>query len=147
MRSHVAESIWMSVLAAAVFGCSESTAPTNTVPLTTAPDFSGLVTKAETQNFNAPSGYYVSQRVAWVAIAPANRANAGVIIGRNVAVFIRLPSGEMIKSNFGAVMPNEAVQVWHDRSTAYGAVEAPPGSPAYSAVQVVIMSPLIDRGF
>jgi hypothetical protein len=75
----------------------------------------------------------------WVVIPPATTANAGIVVGDNVPVFIRLGTRPLATANSRAITVGDQVQVWYAGGAGYGAVQAPPGAPAYSAAQVVIV--------
>jgi hypothetical protein len=80
----------------------------------------------------------MSQYELWLTISPAISANAGLIVGRNVPVFVRSPAGTVMPASACSIAQGDLVEVWHDLSVTYGAVEAPPSAPAYFGTQVVI---------
>jgi hypothetical protein len=120
--------------------CIACGSPTDitTLVLSTPPDFSGLVTQVTLEEGNSPGGF-VSQFDVWVSISPSSVANAGVVVGKSTPVFIRVQSGSLTSVMPDAIRAEDSVEIWHDKTVAYGAAQAPPGAPTYLATQVVIL--------
>jgi hypothetical protein len=106
--------------------------------LTTAPNFSGLVSKSALESGNGPAGYY-SQYDVWVIVPPASDANAGVVVPMSAPVFVRRDAG-LETASAGEIRVGDRIQVWHDAvPVAYGAVQGPPGAPTYIGTQIVLV--------
>jgi hypothetical protein len=138
----------ISLVALAGVGCSSSTetsqtsncVETSAVQLSSAADFSGRVDKVDLEDGFSPEGP-LYQHDLWLTVAPGTAPNAGVVVGRTVPVFLQVGSAAPIASTACAVEVSDSVEVWHDASVIYGAAQAPPGAPAYSGTQVVIVRP------
>jgi hypothetical protein len=121
--------------------CGSATGPTTTtLVLLTPPNFVAVVTSNTLERGNGPAGYY-SQHNVWVTIpsAIATEGNAGVVVGELTPVFIRAKDSTLVRSTAGAIRVSDVIQVWHDQAVAFGTAEAPPGAPAYSGQQIVIL--------
>lgn len=114
---------------------SDSLGPKADLVLTTPPDFSARVYSVEFEGGNGPGGSYSQQNV-WVIIPPATAANAGVVVPTRSPVFVRTRDG-IFSSEARQIRAGDKVEVWHDRTVAFGAVEGP-GAPTYASTQVVI---------
>lgn len=102
------------------------------------PDFSATVSKAEFEGGNGPAGPY-EQYDIWVVIPPATTANAGVVLGKSVPVFV-MRGGGIAAADAGQIRVGDQIQVWRDPiRVGYGAVQAPPNAPVYTGTQVVIV--------
>jgi hypothetical protein len=127
----------LSTLLAAV-SCSGSTpTETGTLQLTTPPDFVATVSRITHQQGVSPAGS-LSQYDFWLVIAPSSAANAGLVVGKSVPVFRRAADGAILVSRASAIRLGDVVEVWHEPGADYGAVQAPPSSPAYFGAQLVI---------
>ena len=131
----------VSLLAAGLAACGSPAGPGST-SLSTPPDFTAAVTWVDYQDFYSPAGH-VRQYDLWVATPPGSPANTGVVIGRATPVFLRGPGGNLTPSAPDAIRAGEAIEVWHDATVGYGAVQAPPGAPVYSGIQIVILPPAV----
>jgi hypothetical protein len=115
---------------------SESLGPKASLLLTTQPAFSASVYSAKSEAGISPEGPY-SQTDVWLIIPPAAGPNAGVIVPTRSAVFLRTADG-IFSSDGDHIRTGDKVEVWHDASVAYGAVQGPPGAPTYRGTQIVI---------
>lgn len=106
-------------------------------PLSTAPDFVARVSTIHFENGISPAGP-LSQYELWLTISPATSPNAGLVVGRNVPVFIRSSGGTVMPASACALSFGDTLEVWHDESVAYGSVQAPPAAPAYFGTQVIV---------
>lgn len=97
----------------------------------------GRVVQSTNESGYTPEGYS-SQYAVWIAIAPSPSANAGVVVNASAAVYLSR-GGIVVSTIAGSIRTGDSVQVWRDNTVAYGAVEAPPGAPCYSATKVVIL--------
>ena len=86
MSEHFDRRIARIALALSVAACTETTSPT--LPIQTAPDFGARVVSIHRQQFIAPIGP-VDQYALWVAIAPSDTANAGVLVAAAQPLFVR----------------------------------------------------------
>lgn len=118
--------------------CSGSSAlgPPATLVISTPPDFSATISKVDYESANGPAGPY-SQYDVWVIIPPAARANAGVVVPTTHPVFVR-HNEQIYSSSASSIKVGDRVEVWHNVSVVYGAVQGPPGAPTYESTQVVI---------
>jgi len=112
--------------------------PRATLALTRAPDFTGIVVKVTAESGAGPAGRF-SQRDVWLAVTGASKTTAGVVVPLTTPVFIRGSDGAVHAARVTDIGEWQSIQVWHDASVAYGAVQGPPGAPTYTAVQVVII--------
>ena len=103
------------------------------------PAFVAVVVRIDYEDGPTPAGFVLSQYVLWLTIAPATRPNAGVVLGRGVPIFVRSGAGTAAGATACAIKVGDRVEVLHDQSIGYGAVEAPPGAPVYSGTQLVIL--------
>lgn len=128
----------LSVALLVLSACSsDSLGPKANLVVTTAPDFSARVYSVQYEAGNGPGAGPYSQHNVWVVIAPATAANAGVVVPTASPVFVRTRDGIFL-SDGNQIKAGDNVEIWHDRTTAFGAVEGPPGSPTYTSTQVVI---------
>ena len=128
----------LAVLAVAGAGCREAASPSSPLVLTTAPDLAATVSSSRLESGNGPAGASYWYGV-WVTIAPATIANAGVVVVASTPVYIRPASGLISRTTGAEIHAGDTIEVWRDTSVTYGAIEAPPGAPAYNATQVVIL--------
>lgn len=103
----------------------------------TVPDFIARVSQVHYEDGLSPMGP-MSQYDLWLTISPATSPNAGLVIGRNVPVFVRSSAGTVMPASVCSIAQGDIVEVWHDQTVANGAVEAPPSAPAFFGTQVVI---------
>jgi hypothetical protein len=61
--------------------------------------------------------------------------------GRTAPVFLRSSGGTIAAYSACLIRAGDSVDVWHDGGVAYGSVEAPPDSPAYSGTQLLVVRP------
>jgi hypothetical protein len=138
MKSRFCLPALLSFLVAVGTSCSGTTTPEATLALTTTPDFSATVSQVTVENGNSPAGP-ISQIALWVIISPATAANAGVVVGSPVPVFIRSSGRRLTTASRADIHAGDVIDVWHDFTVGYGAVEGPPGAPTYGSTQVVIV--------
>ncbi len=137
-------SAWLPFLfTLSALACTSATGPTTTtLALSTPPNFVAVVTSNTPERGNGPAGYYSQHNVS-VAFLPPFASNAtgsaGVVVGDLRPVFIRAKDSTLVRSTAGAIRVGDVIQVWHDQVVAYGTAEAPPGAPAYSGQQIVIL--------
>jgi hypothetical protein len=124
------------IVGALFLGCSSTTEPVSP-RFSTAPSFSATVTMAERESGLGPAGPFDQVNV-WLAIPPGTGPNAGIIVPNATPVYVTT-GASFYASSASAIKAGDRVQVWHDDEVVYGAVQSPPGSPAYRAVQVVIV--------
>jgi hypothetical protein len=62
-----------------------------------------------------------------VAILPAIEGNAGVVVARTTPVFMRRGAGSLSATPPDSFVSGDELEVWHDGSYAFGAVQSPPG--------------------
>ena len=127
----------LPLLLVAGAACSAVTAPAATLALSTAPDLAGTVTRVTAESGTSPEGAY-SQYDLWVTVPPATAASAGVVLPLTTPVFVRSRGGAITAAHLGDLHAGDAIEVWHDRGVAYGAVQGPPGAPTYTGTQIVI---------
>lgn len=140
---------WLIVLMAlAGTGCSDSTGSDGggncaltTVAFSLTPaDLSARVSTVTFDNEIGPWGP-LNQYNLWLTIAPSIAPNAGLVVGKAVPVFVQVGSTPVMASSACAIAVGDSLHVWHDATVVYGAVEAPPGAPAYYGTQVLIVRP------
>jgi hypothetical protein len=135
-------SAWLPfVFTLSAVACTSATGPTTTtLVLSTPPNFVAVVTSNTLEQGNSPAGY-ISQHNIWVTIqsALATEGNAGVVVGESCPVFVRVKDSTFVRAAAGAIKVGDDIQVWHDQGVEYGTGEAPPGAPAYSGQQIVIL--------
>lgn len=139
MRSTYRRRVLSSVLVAGA-ACRSTTAPGGaaTLALSTVPDFSGTVAQARAESAVGPGGAY-SQYDVWVTVPPATAASAGVVVPLATPVFVRSDGNTLTAARPADIRVGDAVQVWHDRTAAYGAVQGPPEAPTYTGTQIVVV--------
>lgn len=118
--------------------CTGTTSPTTTLVFSRTPDFVGVVASSTQWSFFPPSGYVFSGYDVWVAIDPSPTANAGVIAGDSIPVYVS-HGGMLARTTPAGISSGDSIRVWHDSSVAYGTSQAPPGAPRYWATQVVLV--------
>ena len=121
----------------AVVGCRSSTEPVATLSLTTTADFTATVTKNVFVSGNGPAGYY-EQNEVWVMVPPGVSANAGVVVAKRAPIYIRHSLDDITTATASSIRVGDVLEIWHDFTVGYGSVQAPVGSPVYTATQVVI---------
>jgi hypothetical protein len=133
--------VFRSLLAAsaavAITACSDSTGPETQLQIAIPSNFVGTVTKVEYEGGNGPAGYYAQYDV-WLVVPPGTTSNAGVVVPVHAPVFTRR-GGAVYTADASDIHVGDQLEVWHDEFVGYGAVQAPPGAPAYTAMQVVII--------
>jgi hypothetical protein len=118
-------------------GCQDGTGPSTTLVLTQPPDLTAVVFQSTHESGPTPGGY-VSQYAVWIGNSGATSGDAGVVVGAGIPVFVS-SSGKLTRTTGEAIAAGDLIQVWRDASVAYGAVEAPPGTPCYIGTQIVIL--------
>ena len=130
-------------VAIGIAGCSSpvdpgtSVSPGSPLIVSGSPNLTATVTMFTVDSGLTPEGYR-SQYDAWVAIAPSPTANAGVVVAGSTPVFLST-HGILSRVTAASIMVGDAIQVWHGATVVYGAVQAPPGAPAYDGTQIVIL--------
>jgi len=127
-----------TMLALAVFGCTAATNSRVTLPLQMPPDLGARVISVHHQQGWAPDGFYMDQYAVWVAIAPSDSANAGVLVGARQPVFLQAGDA-LVRDSAADITSGDSVQVWHDIGVDQGSAQDPPGAPGYTATQIVIV--------
>ena len=135
--------ILVGLLAATGVGCKRATDPATGPPaslvLTRVFDYEGHVTQVTKECGCTPGfGGCGCQYAVWFAKPPATAADAGVVVGDSTPVFVGA-QGLFSRSSGSAVSAGDMIEIWTDGSTAYGAVQSPPGTPCYMATQIVIV--------
>jgi hypothetical protein len=121
--------------------CPDTTGLPATLVITTEPDFSGMVSKSEFEGGISPEGP-MSQYDVWITVPPSSTANAGVVVGRSVPVFLRSDASGLATACGKAIRAGDRIDVWRvPVLVAYGTVEGPPGAPVYEGTQIVINRP------
>ena len=139
MRRSAMYGVLSILVALSTLGCTGGVDPVTTLRITTTPDFDATVASVANEVVISPAGQH-SQTNVWVVIPPATSTNAAVIVPNGTPVYLqRASTGVVVSSTADAIMAGDHVRVWHDEKTSFGAVEAPPNAPAYSAIQVVIV--------
>ena len=128
------------LLGSFMFGCAESSSGPKSgddpfVP--GLPDLTVTVVQSTHEEFFAPSGFWISQYAIWIAGPGSPKADAGVVIGETGPVFIS-SRGTLTRTTAAAIAPGDTIQVWRG-SVAYGAAQAPPGTPCYEGLQIVVV--------
>ena len=135
MQEYLDRHVARILLALSVAACTETTSPT--LLIQTAPDFGARVVSIHRQQFIAPIGP-VDQYALWVAIAPSDTANAGVLVTAAQPLFVRA-KGVLAVDSVADIAAGDSILVWHDRFVSGPSAQAPPGAPGYSATQIVIV--------
>ena len=138
--------ILVGLVVAGSAGCRASDpvdpAPASLV-LTRAFDHRGYVTHVYKQCGESPGpvGYVAHwgcQYNVWFASPPDTVADAGVVAGDSTPVFVGT-QGSFYMSAASDIAAGNTIEIWNDWTTAYGAVNCPPGTPCYMATQIVIV--------
>ena len=137
MRDKSLGSVFALLLMARLAGCQDATGPNATLVLSRPPDLTAVVFRSTHESGPTPAGV-ISQSALWIRTSGARSADAGVVIGDLIPVFVS-SNGKLTRTSAAAIAVGETIQVWRDGSVAYGAVEAPPGKPCYTGTQIVIM--------
>jgi hypothetical protein len=135
MRTPALRSLLLLAVTTAV-GCQDSAGPDTTLTVSGPPDLTVAVYQSTHEQFISPEGP-VSQYAVWVGMVAGTGADAGVVVGAKTPVFLRA-NGKLSRTSGSAIKSGDLIQVWRDASVGYGAVEAPPGAPCYTATQIVI---------
>jgi hypothetical protein len=118
-------------------GCGDSLSPTGGEdPRTDPADLIVTVFRNTRESGNFPGGPH-TQYALWVGGAGQQAPDAGVVIGEKTPVYQRA-GGRLVPTGAATIRVGHVVEVWRDRHVGFGAVQAPPGRPSYTAVQVVI---------
>jgi hypothetical protein len=127
-----------------LLGCTNSagsaddaTGIVSALEITSPADFSAVATSNTYREFFAPSGYWIEQYNVWAAVPPSDTANAGIIVSPSRPVFLSA-NGVLTRVSAADIGAGDSIEVWRERTIAYGSTSAPPGAPAYSAKQVLI---------
>lgn len=116
--------------------CARSTAPGG-LAIEGDPDLVASVARVEYSAGNTPAGY-VAQYNVWLVVPPGSAPNAGVVLPMRTPVFVR-QGGEDFPATLQDIHLLDPIELWHDRTVGYGAVECPPNAPCYTGTQVVIL--------
>jgi hypothetical protein len=138
MRIGIVAVVCVTSLALASTACRGTPlGPEESLTLTTAPDISATVAKAEYEGGISPGGLYAQYDV-WLIVPPATAPNAGVVLPTRAPVFVRW-NGRTYAASASDIKAGDRVEVWTEgHFAAYGAVQGPPGAPTYTGTQVVI---------
>ncbi|HEY2065554.1 MAG TPA: hypothetical protein VGG84_06315 [Gemmatimonadaceae bacterium] len=138
MRIRNVAGVCVTTLALASAACRGTPlGPEESLTLTTAPDISASVAKAEYEGGNGPNGPY-AQFDVWLVVPPGAAPNAGVVLPTKAPVFVRW-NGRTYSASGNDIRPGDHVDVWTvAHEVAYGVVQGPPGAPTYTATQLVI---------
>lgn len=130
--------LWaLTALLLPLAACDAPAGPETRLTVAGAPGFEGVVASVHYESGNTPVGP-MSQYNVWLTLPPTAGPNAGVVVTRGTPVFLQ-QDGVLLRTTASQILPGDSIQVWHDASVAYGAVEAPPGSPCYVGTQIVIV--------
>jgi hypothetical protein len=124
-----------------VTGCGgdQIAPPDNTDALTDPPDLSAIVFQKTRRSGATPAGF-ITQYELWIGPAGSPRPDAGLVLGEKTPVFQRL-GADLRPATAAAIGVGDLIDIWREPGAAYGAVQAPPGAPAYYALQVVVSRP------
>jgi hypothetical protein len=132
-----------SLLAPLLFaGCGEPTQPPDHGGgLPDPPDLVAVVYQTTHRTGTSPAGP-LDQYELWVGPRGSSAPDAGLIVGPAAPVFRRV-GGELRATTGAAIAVGDHIEAWRDTlgGAAFGSVQAPPGAPAYFALQVVIAQP------
>jgi hypothetical protein len=124
----------------ALAGCGERT-PLQDEPevLPGPPTLTALVFQSTRRSGATPVGY-ITQYELWIGPPGSTTPEAGLVIGEATPVFQRI--GEtLMPTTAAAIAVGDLLEVWRESGAAYGSVQAPPGTPAYYALQVIVTRP------
>jgi hypothetical protein len=115
---------------------------TQTLFLTSVPDFVAPVSEIKIERGWTPAGFYEVQYNLWLRRPPGTVANVGVVLSDTTPdptpVFARAPNGAVSPTTVCTLKVGDTVEVWHTGQWALGSAEAPPGDTAFEAVQVIV---------
>lgn len=137
MRNQSLRRMLPLLVTALLTGCQDGTGPDTTLVLSGPPDLTAAVFQSTYESGPSPNGY-ISQYAVWIGSPGATSADAGLVVGAAIPVFVR-SGGVLTRTTGAAIATGDIIQVWRDASVAYGAVQAPPGQPCYRGKQVVIV--------
>lgn len=124
----------------ALAGCGEQTRPQDdSGVLPGPPNLTALVFQSTRRSGATPIGY-ITQYEVWIGAPGSTIPEAGLVIGEKTPVFQRIDE-ELIPTTPAAIAVGDLLEVWREPGAAYGSVQAPPGAPAYYALQVVVTRP------
>jgi len=135
MRGH-RQCLASVVLVLGLAACAQPAGPRLTLPIQTAPDLGARVVSSRYQQWVSPVGV-IAQYELWVAIAPSDTANAGVLVTAGHPVFVR--SGTVLTTEAASqVAAGDSILVWKEVPVPMGS-SPPPGAPGYAAEQLVVV--------
>jgi hypothetical protein len=83
---------------------------------------------------------YITQYELWIGAPGSTTPGAGRVIGEKTPVFQRIGE-KLTPTTAAAIAVGDLLEVWREPGVAYGSVQAPPGAPAYYALQVILTRP------
>ena len=129
-------------MATAVSICACSSDPTSPGPgpdlPSSQPDLAGIAAQVNHESGYTPGGY-ASQYDVWLRVPPDSVPGTGVVIGKSAEVFIEGTGGALTAATAADIQVGDQIEIWKGAGSVYGSDQAPPGAPAYSAVEVVIL--------
>jgi hypothetical protein len=124
----------------ALIGCGEQTPPQDDPGILPGPpNLTAVVFQSTLRSGPTPAGY-ITQYELWIGASGSTAPEAGLVVGEKVPVFQRIEQ-ELIPRTPAAIAVGDLLEVWREPGGAYGSVQAPPGAPAYTALQVIITRP------
>jgi hypothetical protein len=140
MRSGSSRLSLSSVLLLALAGCGDQTRPQgDPAVLPDPPNLTALVFQSTRRSGATPVGF-ITQYELWIGPPGSTTPEAGLVIGEKTPVFERM-NETLIPTTAAAIAVGDLLDVWREPSAAYGSVQAPPGAPAYYALQVIVARP------
>jgi hypothetical protein len=115
--------------------CEISSTPFSPAP----PGIVAVVSRIDYESGPVPAGFMLSQYVLWLTVPLGTTPNAGVTLGAGTPIFLRTGARAAVATTACAIRLGDRVELLHDQSVGYGAVQAPPGAPVYSGTQLVIL--------
>jgi len=135
MNRHWGRRIARTTVAFMTVGCTETISPV-ILPVQTPPDLSAHVLSIHYEQYVSPVGL-ISQYELWVAIAPSDTANAGVLVNAAQPVYVRR-NGALAVKTAADIVAGDSILVWTVFPVPIGPAP-PPGAPSYDAQQLVVV--------
>lgn len=135
MSRHWYRRIVGTTLAFVTAGCAETISPV-TLPVQTPPDLGARVLSIHYQQYVSPVGM-IAQYELWVAIAPSDTANAGVLVNAAQPVYVQA-NGALAAKTAADIVAGDSILVWTIVPVPIGP-PPPPGAPSYDAQQLVVI--------
>ena len=139
MRGAVRCCVWSVLLLLAGCDGEQSRPPDDPEILTRPSDLTAVVYRTARRSGATPVGP-ITQYELLVGAPESSAPDAGLVLGEATPVF-RRDGDDLIPVTPGAIAAGQLIEVWHNGSVIYGATVAPPGAPAYYALQVAIREP------